>query len=135
MDVKDTCNFNCRKRARAFLFKSDTCRNICFAETKIWWNIWWCLYTVNHLQVLFSVLLLLRHSFFTTFHFVQGIIWLFKVWSCIQPCSVFSSQSFLSLAISSLMAGRAECQGKRIQRKRGNLKQEFKAENKDQSVL
>ena len=37
-------------------------------------------------------------------------------WCCPQPCSIFSSRSTLYLAISSLMTGQPEGQGKGIQR-------------------
>ena len=56
-------------------------------------------------------------------------------WFWPQPCSVFFSHSPLYLAISSLMTGQPEDQGKGKKRRGGKSLQGIKIDNTDQSVL
>ena len=81
---------------------------------------------------------LLQPSFYSVrnlFYLAGGSCWKLEAGCCPQPCFVFSFQSALYLAISSLMTRQPEGQGKGIQRRRGNPKRESKVDNKDRSVL
>ena len=94
-----------------------------------------CDINVYDMQVLFSNPPSILLSFISAFYLAGGVCQLYKARCCPQPCSVFSYQSSLYLAISSLMTGQPEGQGKGIQRRGGNCKRESKVDNKDRSVL